>query len=57
MQKDIVFGEVITYEGITEKLLLDVYTPTGDKEINRPAILWIHGGGCQKLIQMTLRQL
>ncbi|NOY95979.1 MAG: alpha/beta hydrolase, partial [Chlorobi bacterium] len=28
-----------------EKLYLDVYTPAGDKETNRPAILWVHGGG------------
>ncbi len=45
VQKDIVFGEVVNYEGETENLLLDVYTPVGDTEINRPAILWIHGGG------------
>jgi acetyl esterase/lipase len=45
VQKDIVFGEVVNHKGETEKLLLDVYTPAGDDEINRPAILWIHGGG------------
>ena len=45
IEKDIVFDEVVNHKGETEKLLLDVYTPTGDTEINRPAILWIHGGG------------
>jgi acetyl esterase/lipase len=45
IEKDIVFGEVINFKGETEKLSLDVYTPVGDTEINRPAILWIHGGG------------
>ena len=45
IEKDIVFDEVVNHKGETEKLLLDVYTPAGDTEINRPAILWIHGGG------------
>lgn len=45
VQKDIEFGEVINYEGNAEKLLLDIYSPAGDQEENRPAILWIHGGG------------
>ena len=45
VEKDIVFGEVVNHKGETENLLLDVYTPVGDEEINRPAILWIHGGG------------
>jgi acetyl esterase/lipase len=45
IQKDQVFGEAITFEGKTEKLLLDVYSPAGDVLKKRPAILWIHGGG------------
>ena len=45
IQKDVVFKEVVNHKGENEKLSLDVYTPAGDTEINRPAILWIHGGG------------
>ncbi len=45
VQKDIVFKEVVNHKSETENLSLDVYTPVGDTEINRPAILWIHGGG------------
>ena len=45
IEKDIVFGEVVNFKGETENLSLDVYTPVGDTEKNRPAILWIHGGG------------
>jgi len=45
VQKDIVFKEVVNHKGETENLSLDVYTPVGDSEKNRPAILWIHGGG------------
>ena len=45
IQKDIQFGEVINFEGKTEKLLLDVYSPAGDTQKNRPVILWFHGGG------------
>jgi len=45
IEQDIVFGEVLNHKGEREKLTLDVYTPEGDTEIKRPAILWIHGGG------------
>jgi len=45
IQKDILFAEVINFKGETEKLHLDVYTPTNDTQTNRPVILWIHGGG------------
>jgi acetyl esterase/lipase len=45
VQKDIVFKEVVNHKGEKENLALDVYTPVGDTEINRPAILWVHGGG------------
>ncbi len=45
IEKNIVFGEVINHKGETQNLSLDVYTAVGDTEINRPAILWIHGGG------------
>jgi acetyl esterase/lipase len=45
IQKDIKFGESTNFEGKTEKLLLDVYSPEGDKAKKRPVILWFHGGG------------
>jgi len=45
IKQDIEFGEVINFRSKTEKLLLDVYSPVGDSLKNRPAILWIHGGG------------
>lgn len=45
IQKDIEFGEVTNFEGKTEKLLLDVYSPSGDTQIDRPVILLFHGGG------------
>jgi len=45
IEKDIVFGQVVNHKGEKEDLTLDVYTPVGDTEINRRAILWIHGGG------------
>ena len=45
IEKDILFGEVINFDGKTEKLLLGVYTPDGDIQRGRPVILWIHGGG------------
>lgn len=45
LYKDIEYKEAINYKGENEKLLLDVYTPDGDMEKNRPVIIWIHGGG------------
>jgi acetyl esterase/lipase len=45
LSEDIEFGEVTTFDGKTEKLLLDVYSPEGDTEMNRPVILLLHGGG------------
>jgi len=45
VKKDIIFSEVINYKDSLEKLHLDVYTPFEDNEINRPVILWVHGGG------------
>ena len=39
------FADVINYKGVPTSLYLDVYQPTGDTNTNRPAIVWIHGGG------------
>lgn len=43
--KDLVFGEAVLPNGERLKLRLNLYEPAGDKEIQRPAIVWIHGGG------------
>lgn len=45
LDKDIQYKEALNYAGENEKLLLDVYTPSKDSKKNRPAIIWIHGGG------------
>lgn len=45
IEKDIPFGETINLKGEKETLLLDVYTPMEETGKNRPAILWMHGGG------------
>jgi acetyl esterase/lipase len=45
IQKDIKFAESVNEKGELENLKLDIYTPQGDKQLNRPVILWIHGGG------------
>lgn len=42
---DIIFQEdAVGYDGQTHTLTLDIYTPEGDVETNRPAILLVHGG-------------
>ena len=45
ISRDIPFGEAMGYSDQIETLLLDVYEPEGDTEVNRPAVLLIHGGG------------
>ncbi len=45
IQKDIKFAESVNEKGELENLKLDIYTPHEDEQLNRPVILWIHGGG------------
>ncbi len=45
LQKNIEFGQVTNFDGKPEKLLLDIYSPQGDTEVNRPVMLLFHGGG------------
>ena len=45
LQKDLEFGQTTNFDGKTEKLLMDIYSPKNDKETKRPVILWLHGGG------------
>jgi acetyl esterase/lipase len=42
---DVTYGSAPDYQGQTITLKLDVYRPTGDSITNRPAIVWVHGGG------------
>lgn len=44
IEKDIPFGETVNNKGEKETLLLDIYRSADDQN-ERPAILWIHGGG------------
>ncbi|MCF7974050.1 MAG: alpha/beta hydrolase [Phycisphaerae bacterium] len=44
-QEDILFRTTRDHTGHLVELTLDVYRPRGDTFDNRPAILWIHGGG------------
>ena len=43
--KDIPFSQAMDYQGREQTLLLDIYCPKGDTAENRPAIIWVHGGG------------
>ena len=45
IRKDINFAQSVNEKGELENLKLDVYAPKGDDKLNRPVILWIHGGG------------
>ncbi|MBA3303235.1 MAG: alpha/beta hydrolase [Acidimicrobiia bacterium] len=43
--RDLQYGAAPDENGVTERLLLDLYQPTGDDQARRPAIVWVHGGG------------
>lgn len=44
--KDLPYGKAVNLAtGKEEILLLDLYQPSGDTAAQRPAIVWIHGGG------------
>lgn len=45
IQKNVLFGESINAKGINQTLSLDIYAPENDNIVNRPVIVWIHGGG------------
>jgi acetyl esterase/lipase len=42
---DVVYGSAVDQNGTTQSLKLDVYQPTGDTSTERPAMVWVHGGG------------
>src|SRR3954454_14400039 len=41
---DIVYGTAPDQDGNAVTLKLDAYTPVGDTNRHRPAIVWVHGG-------------
>ena len=38
------FGENFDQDGVLQELMMDIYTPAGDTEVNRPAIVLAFGG-------------
>jgi predicted esterase len=42
---NVTYGSAVNNSGQTVTLLLDIYEPTGDAITERPAIVWVHGGG------------
>jgi hypothetical protein len=41
---NIVYGQNASFTGGNTSLKLDFYEGTGDTEVNRPLIIWVHGG-------------
>jgi poly(3-hydroxybutyrate) depolymerase len=41
---DITYGQNTSWNGSATTLKLDVYQPTGDTELARPLLIWVHGG-------------
>lgn len=44
LTSNITYGSNTTFSGANSTLKMDFYEPTGDTEINRPLIIWVHGG-------------
>lgn len=44
LTSDITYGQNNTFSGSASQLKLDFYEPTGDTELARPLIIWVHGG-------------
>ncbi|RFC53996.1 T9SS type A sorting domain-containing protein [Brumimicrobium aurantiacum] len=42
--QDIQYGSNVNFDGSNQNLLLDIYSPSGDTETERPLIIFIHGG-------------
>jgi para-nitrobenzyl esterase len=43
--RDIQYGSAPDSSGNPVALKLDLYQPSGDTQTNRPAVVWVHGGG------------
>jgi len=44
LTSNITYGSNTSFSGATTSLKLDFYEPSGDNEMNRPLIIWVHGG-------------
>ena len=44
VQRDIVYGRAVAFDGSIVDLTLDLYTPRGDVETKRPVFVFAHGG-------------
>lgn len=45
VSNNLTYGNAPDLDGNPVDLKLDLYQPTGDTAVNRPALIWIHGGG------------
>ena len=45
VHSDVVYGNAMNYQGVSQDLLLDFYEPVGDVAEKRPLIIYAHGGG------------
>lgn len=44
LTSNITYGANTSFSGANTTLKLDFYEPSGDTEMNRPLIIWVHGG-------------
>jgi acetyl esterase/lipase len=45
VKTNITYGSAVDQTGTNVILKLDMYTPKGDTDRSRPAVIWVHGGG------------
>ena len=45
VSRDLQYGTAPDSQGNPVALRLDLYAPTGDTQADRPALVWVHGGG------------
>jgi para-nitrobenzyl esterase len=45
VSNNVQYGSAPDLNGNPVALRLDLYAPTGDRETNRPLLVWVHGGG------------
>lgn len=43
--KDVQFATAARFDGRTDTLRMNIVVPTNDNAVNRPLVMWIHGGG------------
>lgn len=47
----------VNYTGVSKNLVMDIFTPANDNEVNRPCIIFLYGGGFSMKIDDGLQEI